>query len=94
MAARKLEKDQVKVTLAHPLRAEHAVRLGLDEQDYAVEDTVTVRRDQARSLVNAGYAAAVDDADVSEDQDAVEENLRTVDGATGVTSGNKSSSKK
>jgi len=87
---RQKNSDEVSITLAHPLRAPYAVRLGLDEKDYEVESTVKLRRDNAQALINAGYAADID----PQDQEAVEETLGEVEGTTGATAGNKSSSSK
>ncbi len=64
------ESDEVTITLAHPLSAEHAVRLGLDDKDYNVDDDVKIRRDLARSVINSGYAQ-VD----PEDQESVNDSL-------------------
>jgi hypothetical protein len=62
--------DTVTVTLAHPLsNIEHLRRLGLDtdkENGYEAGEDITVRREDARSLITAGYAQ-VD----PEDTDAV-----------------------
>jgi len=51
---------------------------------------VKLRRDNAQALINAGYAADID----PQDQEAVEETLGEVEGTTGATAGNKSSSSK
>ena len=86
MAAKKQKQsDEVTVTLAHPLRAVYAVRLGLDERDYEVEEDVTLRRDNAKSLANAGYVADVD----PNDEGAVEQTIGTDPVDPSATQGNK-----
>ena len=85
-ATRKKASDEVSITLAHPLRAQYAERLGLEAKDYDTEDTIKVRRDNAQSIINAGYAADID----PDDQEAVEGLLGSAsDGAQTSTSGNK-----
>jgi uncharacterized protein YabN with tetrapyrrole methylase and pyrophosphatase domain len=63
MPTKKKERDLITVTLAHPLRAEHAVQVGLEAKDYAVEDDVKVTRGYARTLINAGLVMDVDPSD-------------------------------
>lgn len=51
--------NKVSVKLAHPIGdAEDITRLGLEPKDagYNVGDSIRVRRDDARTLINAGYA--------------------------------------
>ena len=52
-------KDEVKITLAHPIdRVEDKRYLGLDEEGtYNPGDEVTVNKNGARSLIASGYAA-------------------------------------
>lgn len=64
------ERDKVTIVLSNPLSAVHAVRLGAEDRDYAVDDEITVSRGYARSIIAAGYAQ-VD----PEDRDAVAEAL-------------------
>jgi len=46
--------DTVVVTLAHPLQARDAVKVGLFEQDYAALTELTVTTDDALRLIYAG----------------------------------------
>lgn len=56
--------EKVTLTLAHPLSAEQSQRVLADRvKDYWVGDKITVRRDYALSIINAGYAKGVDPAD-------------------------------
>jgi hypothetical protein len=56
--------DKVTLTLAYPLSAAQAERVLADDvKDYWVGDKITVRRDYALSVINAGYAKGVDPAD-------------------------------
>lgn len=53
--------DKVTLTLAHPLSAKQAERLLVDNvKDYAAGDKITVRRDYAMSIINAGFVDGVD----------------------------------
>lgn len=61
-----MAEDKVKITLAHPLSAEHAERIGLEKRDYPVRSKISVGRDGADRLIAVGYAT-VD----PEDLDAV-----------------------
>jgi len=88
------ESDEVSVTLAHPLPAHYAVGLGLEDQDYDVESDVTVRRDVARSLINAGFVADTDPNDrdavasaLGLDADAVVAPAATESASTGAGTG-------
>jgi hypothetical protein len=56
-------KDDVTLTLAHPLGATYAERLGLEAKEHPVGDKITVSRDRARAIIDAGYAAGVDPGD-------------------------------
>jgi hypothetical protein len=55
----------VTLTLANPLTAAQADRLHAkgSSKDYRQGDKITLPRDDARLLINAGYAAGVDPAD-------------------------------
>lgn len=54
----------VTLTLAHPLTAQQADRLrAKDSKDYKVGDKITVPMDDARAIINAGFAAGIDPAD-------------------------------
>ncbi len=65
--------DKVTLTLAYPLSAKQAERvLAEDIKDYQVGDRITVRRDYAVSVINAGYAAGVDPSDAEAVQAALD----------------------
>jgi hypothetical protein len=54
----------VTLTLAHPLNAKQADRLhAKDSKDYAVGDKIVVPPDDARAIINAGFAQGVDPED-------------------------------
>lgn len=56
--------DMVTLTLAHPLSAAQASRLhAKDSKDYPQGSKITVPRDDARSIINAGYADGVEPSD-------------------------------
>ena len=53
--------SMVTLTLAHPLDAHQAERLhAKDVKDYGTLDKITVPVDDARAIINAGFAADVD----------------------------------
>ncbi|MFD9947706.1 hypothetical protein ACFWYW_46430 [Nonomuraea sp. NPDC059023] len=49
--------NHVKIKLAHPLRTEDAVELGLEERPYAVGSELTLPRAYADRLNGAGFVA-------------------------------------
>jgi hypothetical protein len=53
----------IPLRLAHPMKAEYAVRHCLEERDYGPGSEVFVSDDSARALIAAGYAAGVDPED-------------------------------
>lgn len=63
----------VTLTLAHPLSAAQVEKLHAQDssKDYTQGDKITVPRDDARLIINAGYADGVD----PEDHDAVRKTL-------------------
>lgn len=64
------------LTLAHPLTAEQARKVHADQdKDYVQGDSITLPRDDARLVINAGYAQDVD----PDDHDAVR---KALDGGT------------
>jgi hypothetical protein len=65
----------VTLKLSNPLTADQARRLhARDDKDYSTPGAeITVPRDSARALIDAGYAAGVEPAD----EEAVEEVLKT-----------------
>jgi hypothetical protein len=63
--------DHVTLKLAHPLDAHHAARLGLKAEDHPVGADITLDRETARAVIQAGYAQ-VD----PEDSGAVADALR------------------
>jgi uncharacterized protein involved in exopolysaccharide biosynthesis len=50
-----MAEDKVRITLAHPLTAEHAARIGLDNRDYPVRSKVSVTPEGAQRLIAVGY---------------------------------------
>lgn len=53
--------DTVTITLAHPLSIRQSERLRAKEaRDYNTGDKITVPRDDARAIINAGFADGVD----------------------------------
>ncbi len=56
--------NTVTLTLAYPLSAPQAARvLAVDEREYQVGEEITVRRDYALMVIQAGFAAGVDPSD-------------------------------
>lgn len=57
--------DLVTLTLAHPLTAEQAERLHAKDskKNYTQGDKITVPRDDARLIINAGYAQGIEPSD-------------------------------
>jgi hypothetical protein len=54
----------VTLTLAHPLDTRQAERLhAKDAKEYKVGDKIVVPRDDARAIINAGFAAGIDPQD-------------------------------
>lgn len=54
----------VTLPLAHPLTADQAARLrARDVHDYGINEEITVPREEALAVINAGYASGVDPAD-------------------------------
>lgn len=76
-------KDEVTLTLAHPLSAVYAERLGLDAKDHPVGAKITLSRDRARAVIDAGYAAGVDPGDRA----AVSEALKLPAAKSATTTG-------
>lgn len=66
--------EMVTLVLAHPLTAAQAERLHAKEvRDYPTSGMkISVPRDDARSIINAGYAADVDPADGEQVRNALE----------------------
>ena len=53
--------EMVTLTLAHPLSAKQADRLHASEsRDYNIDDKITVPVEDARAIINSGFAAGVD----------------------------------
>lgn len=52
--------DKVTLTLAHPLTAQQAERLGAAAKDYAVGDKISVVESQEQALRDAGFVAGVE----------------------------------
>lgn len=53
--------NTVSLTLAHPLSAAQAEKLHAAQvKGYTVGDKITVSKDDAVAIINAGYAAGVD----------------------------------
>jgi hypothetical protein len=57
---------QITVALAHSLSAKWAVHSGLEDRDYGIGETITIPRNRAQSLINAGYIKGVEPSE--EDQ--------------------------
>lgn len=57
-----VDKTRVVLTLAHPLKAEHAATVGAEPKDYGPGDKIAVLRNAAMTVINAGLAQ-VDPAD-------------------------------
>jgi hypothetical protein len=51
-----VDRTKTTVRLSNPLRKEDALRLGLEERVYETNEPVTLSKDNARSLISAGYA--------------------------------------
>lgn len=65
--------DMVTLVLAHPLTAKQAERLHAKEaKDYPANGKIIVPRDDARSIINAGYAAGVEPSDHDAVRDAMD----------------------
>lgn len=78
--------DMVTLTLAHPLNSEQVTRLhAKDIKDYNSGDKITVPRDDARAIINAGFASQIDPADHSQVEAALS-------GSGSTTKASKSSS--
>lgn len=53
--------DQITLTLAHPLNARQVERLhAKDVRDYLTGEKIVVPRNDARAIINAGFAAGVE----------------------------------
>lgn len=56
--------DHVTIELAHPLYAEQAARLrATDVREYEIGERITVPREEAAAIINAGFASGVDPQD-------------------------------
>lgn len=64
--------NTVTLTLAHPLTAQQVERLHAKEvRDYRQGDKITVPQDDARAIINAGYADGVDPENQEQTQSAL-----------------------
>lgn len=82
--------DKVTLTLAHPLTAKQAERLHIEGggKDLVQGDSITLPREDARAVINAGYAAGVE----PENHDAVRKALGETTKTTKTSSAAKPSS--
>jgi hypothetical protein len=51
-----VDKSRVVLKLAHPLKAEHAATVGAEPKDYGPGDEISVLKNAAMTLINAGLA--------------------------------------
>lgn len=76
--------DMVTLTLAHPLNQQQAERVhAKDKKDYGIGDKIVVPKDDARAIINAGFADGID----PDDRDRVREVLEGGTAAKSAKSG-------
>lgn len=69
----------VRITLAHHLSRQYAVRHGLEDRDYAPLEQIEITPESAQDLIGAGYAQGIDTDDPAAVAEAVTPDRPTQD---------------